>query len=266
MRSAGAVCVGFVAEPLDRTAVKALMALRSDIDDFHVHGREVYWICRTGQGDSKFSNMVFERMVKARTTFRGVNTIVRLAAKYAGEREPQRMPDATARLDLLPATAITCGGARQSARRWRVRSRSMCHRAGRPISTTRTRSGTRCAGCSDHPADADWGFYYLADGRRRARRASRRCRRFQRGPGRGGDGRNRLFDPRPSISARATPPKPSSSGLGLRSRRRASCASSARRCRRSRRRSACSRKPVFAPPASGHDPHAPAGETVCDTS
>jgi uncharacterized protein (DUF1697 family) len=83
-KSAGALCVGFLAQPLDRTGVKALMALRSDNDDFHVSGREVYWICRTGQGESKFSNMIFERIVKARTTFRGMNTMTRLAAKLTG--------------------------------------------------------------------------------------------------------------------------------------------------------------------------------------
>ena len=80
-KSAGALCVGFLAQPLDQSAVTALMALRTDNDDFHVNGREIYWICRTGQGASKFSNMLFERMVKARTTFRGMNTMTRLAAK-----------------------------------------------------------------------------------------------------------------------------------------------------------------------------------------
>jgi uncharacterized protein (DUF1697 family) len=80
-KAAGALCVGFLAQPLDPTGVKALMALRTDDDDFHVNGREIYWICRTGQGVSKFSNALFERMVKARTTFRGMNTMTRLAAK-----------------------------------------------------------------------------------------------------------------------------------------------------------------------------------------
>ena len=83
MKSARTLCIGFLAEPFDRAAVEALMAMRTDIDDFHVHGREVYWSCLKGQSDSKFSNMAFERALKTRTTFRGVNTIVKLAAKYA---------------------------------------------------------------------------------------------------------------------------------------------------------------------------------------
>ena len=37
------------------------MALKTDIDDFHVQGREVYWLCRVKQSDSKFSNVVLEK-------------------------------------------------------------------------------------------------------------------------------------------------------------------------------------------------------------
>jgi len=82
IRSAGAFCVGFLSEPLKPGAKKSLMVLTSDIDDFHVHGREVYWLCRRKQSDSKFSNTVFEKATGARITFRGMNTVVRLAAQY----------------------------------------------------------------------------------------------------------------------------------------------------------------------------------------
>jgi uncharacterized protein (DUF1697 family) len=40
MAGAGALCVGFLAEPLDRSAVKTLLTLKTEIDDFHVNGRE----------------------------------------------------------------------------------------------------------------------------------------------------------------------------------------------------------------------------------
>jgi len=46
----------------------ALALLKSDIDDFEVHGREVCWRCLTRQSDSKFSNAVLERRLKLRTT------------------------------------------------------------------------------------------------------------------------------------------------------------------------------------------------------
>jgi uncharacterized protein (DUF1697 family) len=83
VQSAGAVCVGFLAEPLTTEARKSLMALRSEIDDFHVNGREVYWLCKLKQSDSRFSNKLFEKTVKVGVTFRGINTVARLATKYA---------------------------------------------------------------------------------------------------------------------------------------------------------------------------------------
>jgi len=47
-----------------------------------VRGREVYWLAQTKQSDSKFNNVRFEKMLNARATWRGINTIRRLAAKY----------------------------------------------------------------------------------------------------------------------------------------------------------------------------------------
>jgi uncharacterized protein (DUF1697 family) len=80
--SAGAFCVGFLDRPLDGAASKALMAFKTDIDDFHVRGREVFWLCKTRQSESTFSNVNMERALKVRATFRGMNTVVRLAAKH----------------------------------------------------------------------------------------------------------------------------------------------------------------------------------------
>jgi uncharacterized protein (DUF1697 family) len=82
IQAAGAFCVGFLTAPPGAAEKKALMELKTDIDDFHVHGRELYWLCKVKQSDSKFSNALFERKVKVRSTFRGMNTIAKLAAKY----------------------------------------------------------------------------------------------------------------------------------------------------------------------------------------
>ena len=80
--AAGAFVVGFLQAPLSAAATKTVMTFRTDIDDFQVHGRELYWLCATRQSDSTFSNVNFEKALKLRTTFRGMNTIVRLAAKF----------------------------------------------------------------------------------------------------------------------------------------------------------------------------------------
>ena len=58
------------------------MRMKTGIDDFHVHGREVYWLCLNNQSGSTFSNVKFERALKVRATFRGVNTVAKLAAKF----------------------------------------------------------------------------------------------------------------------------------------------------------------------------------------
>ena len=82
IKSAAAINIGFVDETFSTEVKKALMALKTEIDQFHVHEREVYWLSRLTQSKSTFSNAVFERILKGKATFRGVKTITRLATKY----------------------------------------------------------------------------------------------------------------------------------------------------------------------------------------
>ena len=82
MKGAVAFCVGFLEKPLDASGVNALMAFKTDVDHFHTNASEVYWLSKVGQGKSAFNNARLERALKIRSTFRGMNTIVRLAAKY----------------------------------------------------------------------------------------------------------------------------------------------------------------------------------------
>ncbi len=82
VKTAGAFCVGFVAAPLGREAERAVMGFKTAVDDFHVDGREIYWLCRKQQSESTFSNAALERRLGIRATFRGIKTIHRLAAKY----------------------------------------------------------------------------------------------------------------------------------------------------------------------------------------
>jgi uncharacterized protein (DUF1697 family) len=74
--------VAFLAEPLDAAAKKAVLSFTTDIDDFHVNGREVYWLCKVPQSDTKFSNAPFERALKRRATWRGVQSVQKLVAKF----------------------------------------------------------------------------------------------------------------------------------------------------------------------------------------
>ena len=79
------VNVAFLGAPLDAQHALALQALRSDVDDFVVDGTEVYWTCRVRQGKSAFSNTVFERRLKLRTTLRRAVMLQGLSEQLRGD-------------------------------------------------------------------------------------------------------------------------------------------------------------------------------------
>ncbi len=83
LEGAAALNIAFLSERLDDEARRKLTALRTEIDEFHTHEREVYWLCRTRQSDSKISNAVLEKTLGQKATLRGANTVKRLAAKYS---------------------------------------------------------------------------------------------------------------------------------------------------------------------------------------
>jgi uncharacterized protein (DUF1697 family) len=87
LKTATAINVAFLADPLTGPATKSVLALRTELDEFHVNGREVYWLCRARQSDSTFSNVRFEKLVGTRATWRNMNTVVRLAVKYGAVGE-----------------------------------------------------------------------------------------------------------------------------------------------------------------------------------
>jgi uncharacterized protein (DUF1697 family) len=85
LEAAMALNIAFLADPLDAAGQQKLLTLRTGIDDFHAHQREIYWLCRKRQSESTFSNVVFEKVVGRQATFRGVNTVRKMAAKYPAE-------------------------------------------------------------------------------------------------------------------------------------------------------------------------------------
>lgn len=80
--TAATFCVGFMSAPLDAEATRRALALKTPIDDFHVHGSEFYWLGGLKQSESKFSASVLEKALKIRVTFRNMNTVQKLAAKF----------------------------------------------------------------------------------------------------------------------------------------------------------------------------------------
>ena len=83
LAEAAALNIAFLADSLDEPSIQKLLALQTDIDIFHIHGREVYWLCCKKQSESTFSNAVLEKTLKCKATLRGLATIQKLVAKYA---------------------------------------------------------------------------------------------------------------------------------------------------------------------------------------
>lgn len=75
--------VGFMADKPSNEATRKLLSLSRATDDFAVHGHEVYWLCRTRFSESKVSGALLEKTLGMRATFRNVNTVRRMAAKYS---------------------------------------------------------------------------------------------------------------------------------------------------------------------------------------
>jgi uncharacterized protein (DUF1697 family) len=74
--------VGFMRAPLSASVVEQVKAFATEVDDFRVLGREVYWLCQIRTSDSKFPAKKFEKVIGGAATWRNMNTVVRLTAKF----------------------------------------------------------------------------------------------------------------------------------------------------------------------------------------
>lgn len=70
MPAKGSVNVSFLPDAPSADATQAMLAFRSDLDEFVVRDKELYWMCRTTVDRSKFSNAVLERRLGIRATLR----------------------------------------------------------------------------------------------------------------------------------------------------------------------------------------------------
>ena len=64
--------VGFLAQP------STVELPCTDTDELHVHGRELYWLCRTRISDSKLTGASLEKILGMPITLRNHNTVRRL--------------------------------------------------------------------------------------------------------------------------------------------------------------------------------------------
>lgn len=82
VEEAGTFVAAFLRGPLDAAGKKGLAGLATDVDRFVLHGREVYWLARTKQSETKLTIVKFERAVGCAATMRAMTSLRKLAAKH----------------------------------------------------------------------------------------------------------------------------------------------------------------------------------------
>ena len=78
-----ALYIGFLADEPGGEAKRKVLSLTTKADEFHVHGRELYWLCRTKISESEVSGALLAKALGAQTTLRNSTTVKKLAAKYS---------------------------------------------------------------------------------------------------------------------------------------------------------------------------------------
>jgi len=73
----------FLKNRLDDKLKRKIIALRTDTNEFRVHGREIYWLRRKKPNSSNFSTPPLEKMIGKPFTIRGAKTVKKMAKKYS---------------------------------------------------------------------------------------------------------------------------------------------------------------------------------------
>jgi len=76
----------FLADTLDEKFTQKVRALRTETDEFRVHGREIYWLRRRKQSGSTFSSVPLEKTLGRPFTIRAAKTIKKMASKYSSTK------------------------------------------------------------------------------------------------------------------------------------------------------------------------------------
>lgn len=74
--------IAFLSDRPTNEASKKILSLASAIDGLHINERELYWLYRRRNGESKLYGPLLEKNVGLKATVRNANTIKRIAAKY----------------------------------------------------------------------------------------------------------------------------------------------------------------------------------------
>lgn len=75
--------IGFLQSTPTPEAIQKLLAFNNPLNQFHVHGQELYWLCCTPISQSDISGPRLEKALGLPTTLRNQTTINKLVGKYS---------------------------------------------------------------------------------------------------------------------------------------------------------------------------------------
>jgi uncharacterized protein (DUF1697 family) len=75
--------IAFMADGPSAVSKQKLLSLTTAVDEFHIYGREVYWLRRRKVGESKFSGALLEKTLGMAATIRNSTTVKKIAVKYS---------------------------------------------------------------------------------------------------------------------------------------------------------------------------------------
>lgn len=87
LTAAHTLCIGFMATAPGSAARAALVPLCSEVDQYHLHGRELYHLCSRGLSESLVTGKQLEKALGTPVTMRNMKTITKLVATVPNERE-----------------------------------------------------------------------------------------------------------------------------------------------------------------------------------
>jgi len=76
----------FLMDTLDKKVSQKVRALRTETDEFRVHGREIYWSRRRKQSRSTFTTVPLEKTLGRPFTIRSAKTVKKMALKYSSAK------------------------------------------------------------------------------------------------------------------------------------------------------------------------------------
>ena len=82
--------IGFLASKPSADTTRKVVALRTPVDEFHIHKKELYWGCRTRISETAISGSVLEKTIGMAMTVRNITSVRKLVGKLSSPGLPPR--------------------------------------------------------------------------------------------------------------------------------------------------------------------------------